>query len=119
MGLLSPVLRNIAVGGLGFFCPGCREMHVVWTGDGPGPRWGWNGDAVRPTFTPSVLVRSVQTERDESGRWTGEFVLDGAGNPLPRVCHSFVTDGRIQFLDDCTHALARQTVDLPPVPESE
>jgi hypothetical protein len=29
------------------------------------------------------------------------------------VCHSFVTDGRIQFLGDCTHALAGQTVDLP------
>jgi hypothetical protein len=25
----------------------------------------------------------------------------------------FVTDGRIQFLGDCTHALAGQTVDLP------
>lgn len=23
------------------------------------------------------------------------------------------TDGRIQFLNDCTHALAGQTVDLP------
>ena len=25
----------------------------------------------------------------------------------------FVTDGKIQFLGDCTHALAGQTVDLP------
>jgi hypothetical protein len=31
----------------------------------------------------------------------------------PVVCHSFVTDGRIQFLEDCTHELAGQTVDLP------
>jgi hypothetical protein len=30
-----------------------------------------------------------------------------------RVCHSFVTDGKIQFLGDCTHALAGQTVELP------
>jgi len=28
-------------------------------------------------------------------------------------CHSYVTDGRIQFLNDCTHDLAGQTVDLP------
>ena len=29
------------------------------------------------------------------------------------VCHSFVTDGRIQFLGDCTHDLAGHTVELP------
>ncbi|MHC8396108.1 hypothetical protein ACYZT8_21075 [Pseudomonas sp. LB3P93] len=29
------------------------------------------------------------------------------------VCHSFVIDGCIQFLGDCTHELASQTVDLP------
>jgi hypothetical protein len=29
------------------------------------------------------------------------------------VCHSFVTDGRIQFLDDSTHELAGETADLP------
>ncbi|WP_241754456.1 hypothetical protein [Cupriavidus basilensis] len=33
------------------------------------------------------------------------------------VCHSFVTDGRIQFLGDCTHALAGQTVPLAEFPE--
>ena len=32
---------------------------------------------------------------------------------LDDICHSFVTDGRIQFLGDCTHKLAGQTVDLP------
>jgi len=32
---------------------------------------------------------------------------------MPSVCHSYVTDGRIQFLADCTHALAGLTVDLP------
>ena len=29
--------------------------------------------------------------------------------------HSYVTDGRIQYLSDCTHPLAGQTVDLPDV----
>ena len=33
--------------------------------------------------------------------------------PVPFVCHSFVVDGRIQFLGDCTHELACQTVDIP------
>ncbi len=27
--------------------------------------------------------------------------------------HSFVVDGHIQFLGDCTHELAGQTVDIP------
>ena len=33
------------------------------------------------------------------------------------VCHSFVTDGKIQFLGDCTHELAGQTVELIARPE--
>lgn len=114
MGQLSRVLRSIAGGGLGFWCPGCREMHVVWTGDGPGPRWGWNGSAERPTFTPSVLVTGVKQLTDEQhAAWMrGEPLPDA----VPQRCHTFVTDGRIQFLADCTHALAGQTVDLPDVP---
>lgn len=39
--------------------------------------------------------------------------LGYAGEYVVEVCHSFVTEGRIQFLGDCTHALANQTVDLP------
>ena len=27
-------------------------------------------------------------------------------------CHSFVTDGKIRFLNDCTHEMAGETVDL-------
>ena len=121
MGLLSPVLRSIEKGGLGFFCPGCRQMHVVWTGEGPGPRWGWNGNTEKPTFTPSVLV---------TGHWytpkgeADEQAWQDAGCPAPRPkfetadtrCHTFVTDGRIQFLGDCTHALAGHTVDMVDVP---
>jgi hypothetical protein len=37
-------------------------------------------------------------------------------DPPPGVdhrCHSFVVDGQIQFLGDCTHKLAGQTVPLP------
>lgn len=31
------------------------------------------------------------------------------------TCHSFVRDGQIEFLSDCTHALAGKTVSLPAV----
>lgn len=118
---ISKVLMRGDDGTLVFQCPGCRIWHQVHTGQGAGPRWGWNGSADRPTFTPSILVQwhhwvppatipeiAAQIER-------GEIVQ----TKVEDVCHSFVTDGRIQFLGDCTHALAGQTVDLPPVDEDE
>lgn len=82
----------------------------------PGEARGWdfNGDFDRPTFSPSVKVEGLQTQRDEKGRWNGEYVRGADGNPLPRVCHSFVRDGQIQFLGDCSHTLAGQTVPLMP-----
>ncbi len=64
----------------------------------PRPAWGFNGDMDRPTLTPSI--NASREYRDPTNR-------------PDRRCHSFVTAGRIQFLADCTHALAGQTVDLP------
>lgn len=56
------------------------------------PNWSWNGDAEKPTLHPSVLTK---------------FGRGGA-----QICHSFVNDGKVRFLDDCTHELKGQTVDL-------
>lgn len=75
-----------------WWCPGCKSIHMCDT------RWTWNGDKEKPTFRNSVLVH-------------GEPSIN-----RPQ-CHSFVTDGRIEFLTDSTHALAGQTVDLPDWPE--
>jgi Family of unknown function (DUF6527) len=76
-----------------FHCPGCDCGHTVPV---TGPRgWKWNGSLENPTLAPSLLVNV------------------GGGNPMAPVCHSFVRDGRIQFLSDSTHALARQTVEIP------
>lgn len=30
-------------------------------------------------------------------------------------CHSFVENGMIRYLDDCTHSLVGQTVELPDI----
>lgn len=57
---------------------------------------------VRPTFKPSILVTLRWSENDASEK--------------DEVCHSFVTDGQIQFLGDCTHELAGQTVPIPEWP---
>ncbi|WP_454763394.1 DUF6527 family protein [Cupriavidus campinensis] len=121
MSALSKILRQPAPGRLYFWCPGCKDAHQIQHGEGPGPRWGWNGDAERPTFTPSVLVRSGHyvPGHEAGGCWCAYY----AEHPEEErdfecgVCHSFVTDGQIQFLGDCTHALAGQTVPLAEFPE--
>lgn len=110
MGLLSPILRNCADNRLMWWCPGCKSAHQIAHGDGAGPRWGWNGNAVRPTFTPSVLVR---WGRHADPAWTPD---PDDGPDVSGICHSFVVDGRMQFLSDCTHALAGQTVPIPDWP---
>lgn len=110
------ILRRAEGGRVAFWCPACREEHPLRVeGDGP-PKWGFNGDYERPTFTPSVLVTGLQSVNDEKGEWTGEYICGADGKPLPLVCHSFIADGQIQFLGDCTHALAGQTVPLPDFP---
>lgn len=107
MGLLSPILRNLSDSHVAWWCPGCDGAHSIATGSGPGPRWTWNGDAVRPTFEPSVLVSypANPDAEEEFKEWR-----------TARVCHTFVRAGEIQFLSDCTHALAGRTVPIPPWP---
>lgn len=83
--------------GLWFDCPGCKMHHRIVLGPGEGPRWDWDGRVEDPTFSPSVLVRYT---------WGPER--------RAVVCHSYVRRGMIEFLSDCTHALAGQTVALPP-----
>lgn len=51
--------------------------------------WTWNGDTESPTLKPSVLTRAHNF-----------------------TCHSFVNDGKAQFLSDCSHEFAGQTVEL-------
>lgn len=124
MGQLSRLLRDAEDGMLLFWCPGCDGAHGIKHGAGAGPRWSWNSDVDKPTFQPSILVRGH--DFTPKGRTDFQAWLDLPEGQRPAhpksfkyegvdtVCHSFVTDGRIQFLSDCTHALAGQTVDLEP-----
>lgn len=75
-----------------FHCPGCGCSHW-FRAKGDRPCWEFNGDVDKPTLSPSLKVCG----RDENG---------------DTVCHSFVREGMIEFLSDCTHALAGQTVPL-------
>ncbi len=106
MSALSSKLRKASDGKLMFRCPGCNELHGVAVGGGPGPRWSWNGDAELPTFSPSILV----TWNEPSDK---EEEFDDPAMDRKMICHSFVTDGVIRFLTDCTHALAGTSVEIP------
>lgn len=122
MGAISNKLRTVEGGGLAFYCPGCKDTHTIRIGDGAGPRWAFNGNTDRPTFTPSVLVRSGHhvPGHDSESCWC-KYNAEHPDDPAPfacGICHSFVIDGQIQFLGDCTHELAGQTVPLPDLPES-
>lgn len=103
--------------GYNFYCPGCNEHHSVYVNHScANANWSFNGDIDKPTFKPSVLIRSGH----HAGHWKqGDpcWCTYKQQDPTCKfscgVCHSFVTDGKIQFLNDCTHHLAGKTVDLP------
>lgn len=124
---LSPVLRSAEGGLVMFWCPGCHETHQIRIGDGTGPGWGYNGNPEAPTFTPSILVRTVRTKGGDAelDRILATYKLPEerdkvlADKRIEWVCHSFVVDGNIQFLGDCTHDLAGQTARLPTFPEGQ
>lgn len=82
---------NGDINGWMFYCPGCKENHA-YMNDG---RWTFNGNLEQPTFQPSLLYTR------------------GHHPDPPDVCHIFMTDGKIQYLSDCTHELAGQTVEVP------
>jgi len=69
-------------------CPACKYPHLFNSG------WTFNGNYEKPTFTPSMLVQSHDLLRRKT------------------VCHSYVTNGEIRFLGDCTHDMKNQTVKL-------
>lgn len=84
------------------WCPGCQQLHAPTfrCPEHGGPATGptWEGDPQSDPFSmePSLLVN---------------------GGKRPDRCHSFIRGGQWQFLGDCDHALAGQTVPLEPLPD--
>ena len=75
--------------GYTFFCPACKEIHYIDT------KWSFNGDFEKPTFSPSVLLRGKVMPTDEEC----DRILAGEQVELADlVCHSFITDGKMQYL---------------------
>ena len=82
-----------------FCCPGCAErggdgIHMLPVNSAvKTPSWVWDGNLDAPTLSPSILTRTDDT-----------------------VCHSFLRAGVFEFLSDCTHSLAGQTVPMGDLP---
>ena len=103
-----------------FYCPGCQELHQY------DKRWTFNGDEAAPTFEPSLKYGPSwrtpphwdpdKAPRNEGGslktREDGRVI-----DAIEWTCHLFLRAGKLQFLDDCSHGLRGQTVELPELPE--
>jgi hypothetical protein len=89
-------------GELTFWCEGCKEFHHIndsKTEIANANVWEFNGDFEHPTINPSILITSrkfnQKTNQYENIR-----------------CHSFIKNGEIQYLHDCTHSLKGTTIVL-------
>ena len=88
-----------------FVCPGCIEMsggsglHALpITGDGSKrPTWTFDGNLEAPTLSPSILSYGHSGTSDR--------------------CHSFLQAGIFNYLSDCTHKYAGQSVPMPDLPD--
>lgn len=99
-------------GSFAIHCPACGFAHKF------DKKWTFNGDFQKPTFRASMLVRWFRYDEPDNLYKPDGTVNVGPDGKIPGkdiVCHSFVTDGNIEFLGDCTHELAGQTVPLPDI----
>lgn len=107
-------MRKIDAEHYRFECPGCKDWHIISTA------WQVSEDMDKPTVQPSILVRNghfAPHRAEGSGCWC-TFYKEHPPEPGEKVfkcalCHSFIRNGMIQFLDDCSHELKGQTVELP------
>jgi hypothetical protein len=90
------------------WCPGCNERHeiAIEGTNERGARWNISWEDGKATVSPSVLV-STNSPRNA-------HEID---HPVTYAkCHYFIINGRIQYLNDCLHALAGKVVDIPEFP---
>ncbi|WP_156290779.1 DUF6527 family protein [Oceanobacillus salinisoli] len=70
-----------------FYCEGCKRNHAF------NNAWQFNDDFDKPTVSPSLKVTMPYKGVDY-------------------ICHSFIRNGEIQYLNDCHHELAAKVVPL-------
>jgi hypothetical protein len=77
-----------------YWCVGCGHEHAFAL-KSQGGHHTFNGDLINPTVSPSLV-----------------------SNFSPgTMCHSFIRNGMIQYLNDCHHHLKGATIELPDIEE--
>lgn len=112
--------------GYSFTCPGCKDRHVLpvrplpqgvsESPDAGMAHWHFNGDLEKPTFSPSISVvcgHYAGQSKSECACEYNRLHPEEADDFTCYICHSFVRNGAIEFLNDCTHVLAGQKMELP------
>jgi hypothetical protein len=77
-----------------YWCEGCGYDHAFAL-KSEGGHHDFNGDLNNPTVSPSLVQNFTPG----------------------KMCHSFIRDGKIEFLGDCWHNLKGQTVELLDIDE--
>ena len=75
-----------------YMCEGCGYEHAFGL-KVEGGHHDFNMDLDNPTISPSLLQNFTPG----------------------KLCHSYIKDGKIQYLNDCQHKLAGQIIDLPDI----
>lgn len=84
-----------------YWCPGCNALHGIAIAPDKqenGASWSFTGTLECPTYAPSQLTKWKRGDT--------EF-----------CCHTFIRNGQIEFLGDCTHELKGKTVPMVPLPD--
>jgi Family of unknown function (DUF6527) len=81
-----------------FYCPGCNGPHYIPVTAATGPLWDYNWSLDKPTLSPSLGINMDEPERR---------------------CHSFMKDGKLEYLSDSFHSLAGTTVDMQPLTDEQ
>lgn len=132
MGLLSRKLRSWATSdglrsGVSYWCQGCKQTHAITLKAPPGESmWSWNGDVIKPVFSPSVVVRtghhaSFWKQGDDCWcKYNEEHPNDA--DVVCTICHTFVgcngaQPGEVIFLSDSTHELKGTVQPFPDLPD--
>jgi uncharacterized protein DUF6527 len=97
---LRPQIVGEQTIGYCFWCVACKSLHpfrISHYADAPGaPLWTFNGDFERPTFAPSLRLHRTQVSPE---------------------CHVTITNGEIQYHNDCDHDMKGKKILIPDIPE--
>lgn len=100
---MTTYFRDVGGGLRVFWCPGCNDRHVI------DARWTVTESNGVYTVSPSI----VNTTGHYSTGHIPECWCKMPGAPFQCVrCHVFIRNNTIEYLGDCSHAMAGKTVPM-------